>query len=105
MARLIILLLFARSFAHLAGRQIFVPTAFAPKGKNKIWLPVTHFVDKSEYTVTVFNRWGNKLFETHDDTKGWDGANALNDVYVYLITYKNSRGEYKELKGSVLLFD
>jgi len=85
--------------------KIYVPTAFAPKGKNKVWLPVTHFVDKQEYTVTVFNRWGNKVFETNDDTKGWDGANATNDVYVYIITYKNSRGEYKEQKGTVMLFE
>ncbi|MBA2613729.1 MAG: gliding motility-associated C-terminal domain-containing protein [Bacteroidetes bacterium] len=85
--------------------KIFVPTAFAPKGKNKIWLPVTHFVDKSEYTVTVFNRWGNKVFETNDDTKGWDGNGNPNDVYVYLITYKNARGEYLELKGTVFLLD
>lgn len=85
--------------------KIFVPTAFAPKGKNKIWLPVTHFVDKQEYTVTVFNRWGNKVFETNDDTKGWDGGESPNDVYVYLIRYKNSRGEYKEQKGTVLLFE
>ncbi len=85
--------------------KIYVPTAFAPKGKNKIWLPVTHFVDKQEYTVTVFNRWGAKVFETHDDTIGWDGANGTNDVYVYLISYKNSRGEYKEQKGTVMLFE
>jgi gliding motility-associated-like protein len=85
--------------------EIFVPTAFAPNGKNKIWLPITHFVDKSEYTVSVFNRWGNKIFETHDDTKGWNGNGANNDVYAYLITYKNSRGEYKEVKGTVLLME
>ncbi len=89
---------------YMEGR-IFVPTAFAPNGKNKVWLPVTHFVDKSEYTVSVFNRWGNKIFETHDDTLGWDGKNAANDVYVYLITYKNSLGEYKELKGTFMLYD
>lgn len=85
--------------------KIFVPTAFAPKGKNRIWLPVTHFVDKQEYSVTVFNRWGNKVFETNDDTKGWDGGTSPNDVYVYLIRYKNSRGEYKEQKGTVVLFE
>lgn len=85
--------------------KIFVPNAFAPRGKNKIWLPVSHFVDKLEYTVTLFNRWGNKIFETHDDTKGWDGSGFSGDTYVYLITFKNSRGEYKELKGFVLLID
>jgi gliding motility-associated-like protein len=85
--------------------KIFIPTAFAPKGVNKTWMPVTHFVEKSEYSVSVFNRWGSKVFETTDDTKGWDGKNATPDVYVYLINYKNSRGEYKQLKGTLTLLE
>ncbi|MEI8137482.1 MAG: gliding motility-associated C-terminal domain-containing protein, partial [Bacteroidota bacterium] len=85
--------------------QIFAPNAFAPTGKNKVWLPVSHFIDKLEYTVSVFNRWGTKIFETHDDTKSWDGSGYQSDIYAYLITYKNSRGEYKELKGTILLLE
>jgi len=83
--------------------KIFVPTAFAPDGVNKIWLPVTHFVDKTEYKVYVFDKWGGKRFETSSDLEGWDGKNAKQDVYVYLITYKNSRGEYIEIKGTFTL--
>ncbi len=89
---------------YIEGR-LFVPSAFAPNGKNKVWLPITHFIDKTEYNVSIFNRWGVKLFETNDDTKGWDGINATPDVYVYLIDYKNARGEYKQLKGTVLLLE
>jgi len=89
---------------YIEGR-LYVPTAFAPTGKNKIWLPITHFIDKTDYRVSIFNRWGAKLFETNDDTKGWDGKNALPDTYVYLINYKNSRGEYQQLKGTVLLLE
>jgi gliding motility-associated-like protein len=87
---------------YMEGR-VFVPDAFVPAGLNKKWLPVTHFIDKSEYRVTVYNRWGNKLFETSDDTQGWDGNGAEYGTYIYLITYKNSRGEYEELKGTFLL--
>lgn len=83
--------------------EVFIPTAFAPKGVNKEWRPVTHFVDKSDYNLKIFNRWGNLLFNTNDDTKGWNGDGAPNDSYVYLITYKNSRGEYIELKGTFTL--
>ncbi|MBA3663894.1 MAG: gliding motility-associated C-terminal domain-containing protein [Bacteroidetes bacterium] len=89
---------------YMEGR-LYVPNAFSPKGKNKVWIPVTHFVDKTEYSVTVFNRWGNKVFETSDDTKGWDGANSPPDVYAYLIRYKNSRGEYSEMKGTIYLME
>jgi len=83
--------------------DVFVPSAFAPKGVNKIWKPVTHFADKSEYNLKIFNRWGNLLFETNDTESGWDGGGSPNDVYVYLIQYKNARGEYIELKGSFIL--
>jgi gliding motility-associated-like protein len=86
-----------------AEADVFIPTAFAPKGINRIWKPVTHFVDKTEYHLIVFDRWGKKLFETEDDNAGWDGAGAPNDAYVYLITYKNSRGQYIELKGTFSL--
>lgn len=80
--------------------KIFVPTAFAPNGVNKTWLPVTHFVDKTDYELTVYNRWGNKMFQTSDDKEGWDGKNGSAGVYAYLIVYRNSRGEYIELKGT-----
>ncbi len=89
---------------YLEGR-LFVPTAFAPNGKNKIWLPITHFIDKTDYSVSIYNRWGAKLFETTNDAVGWDGKNATPDVYVYLINYKNARGEYQQVKGTVLLME
>ena len=87
---------------YMEGR-VFIPTAFAPKGLNKIWLPVTHFVDKTDYSLRIFNRWGAKLFETTDDKQGWDGKDANDDVYVYLISYKNARGEYIQLKGTFIM--
>ncbi|MBL7930839.1 MAG: gliding motility-associated C-terminal domain-containing protein [Bacteroidia bacterium] len=82
---------------------LFVPNAFAPSGLNSTWLPITYFVEKSEYHVSVFNRWGKKVFETSSDTEAWDGAGCQPDVYVYLIDYKNSRGEYMQIKGNVLI--
>jgi hypothetical protein len=79
--------------------NVFVPNAFAPKGLNNVWLPITQFVEKTDYKVMVFNRWGDKIFETHSDTEGWTGDAATDEVYVYLIEYKNARGEYIQLKG------
>lgn len=84
---------------------LYIPNAFAPNGHNKLWMPVTHFIDKNDYSVTVFNRWGAKIFETKRDDVGWDGNNCMPDVYVYLVRYKDSFGEYKEVKGTVLLLE
>jgi hypothetical protein len=79
--------------------NVFVPNAFAPKGLNSVWLPVAQYVEKTDYKVMVFNRWGDKVFETHSDVEGWTGDAATDEVYVYLIEYKNARGEYIQLKG------
>lgn len=94
---------FSNSVPVYVEGRIFVPNAFAPEGVNKIWLPVTHFVDKNEYHVQVFDRWGHKVFETNRDDEGWDGGNNSFGIYVYLISYKNARGEYLESKGYITL--
>ena len=86
-----------------AEAHIFVPNSFAPKGMNDIWLPISQYVEKTDYKVMVFNRWGTKAFETTSDKDGWNGENATDDVYVYLIEYKNARGEYIQLKGHLNL--
>lgn len=79
--------------------SVFVPNAFAPRGINNVWLPVAQYVEKTDYKVMVFNRWGEKIFETQSDTEGWTGDAATDDVYVYMIEYKNARGEFIQLKG------
>lgn len=90
------------AFCYIEAK-VFVPNSFAPKGKNRIWLPKAQFVEKSDYHVTVFSRTGEKVFETGDDTQGWDGGNMETGTYVYLVQYKNARGEFVELKGTVTM--
>jgi gliding motility-associated-like protein len=87
--------------------KIFIPNAFRPEGSNGVFLPVGSFVDISEYEFSVFNRWGLKVFSTTELNEGWDGTmggtkNELG-VYVYLLRYKSSRGEYFEQNGTVTL--
>lgn len=83
--------------------SIYVPNAFVPSGVNSKWKPITYFIDKNEYRVVVFNRWGHKVFETRNDSDTWDGNNCPADVYVYLIDFKNARGEYQQVKGTITL--
>jgi hypothetical protein len=91
-----------KSEAYVEGK-VFVPGAFAPKGLNRIWKPVTQFVEKTDYHVEVFNRWGAKVWETSDENEGWDGSGYEDNAFVYLLQYKNARGEFIEMKGTVTL--
>lgn len=54
--------------------QIFVPNAFTPNGdNNNDVVYVRSNVMKSIYFV-IYDRWGEKVFENSDMTKGWDGT-------------------------------
>ena len=85
--------------------KFFVPNAFAPHGVNTIFLPIGAYYDKTEYSLSIFDRWGEKLFETDDYTKGWDGtyngSACEQGVYVYLVRYKTSIGKMEEQAGTV----
>lgn len=87
--------------------QVFVPNAFKPSGINSVFKPVTTYVNISDYELMIFNRWSDKIFSTTDQEQGWDGTHngkkSEIGVYVYLLKFKTSRGEYIEQKGVVTL--
>jgi gliding motility-associated-like protein len=88
--------------ALMEGR-IFVPNAFAPNGHNRTWKPIVQFVENREYNVTVFNKWGQVVFETSDENESWNGDKCPNDVYSYIVSYRTSFGEYRQVTGHVML--
>ena len=55
---------------------IYVPNTFTPNkdGINDIFLPtLTDGFIKETYHLTIFNRWGELIFESRDENLGWDG--------------------------------
>jgi len=55
----------------------FIANSFTPNGDeiNQTFQPV--FVsgfDPFDYVMTIYNRWGEVIFETHDVDRGWDGT-------------------------------
>lgn len=57
----------------------FVPNAFTPDGNefNNVFKPqITAGVDVQNYSLKIFNRWGELIFESHDVNVGWDGVLA-----------------------------
>ncbi len=54
--------------------HIFVPNAFTPNGDgvNDVLYVYSLFAD--EIYFAIYNRWGEKVFETTDLQRGWDGT-------------------------------
>ncbi|MDB5281056.1 MAG: hypothetical protein JWO06_131 [Bacteroidota bacterium] len=86
---------------------IYIPNAFAPSGVNNIFKPTIIFGGATGYTMTIFNRWGGKVFETTNPNDGWDGTDHGKEStmggYAYLIQFYAGDGTAIERKGIVLL--
>lgn len=55
---------------------IYVPNAFTPDGDgiNDAFLPSLDGFAVREYNLTIWNRWGELIFETNDESVAWDGS-------------------------------
>ncbi|MBL0358009.1 MAG: gliding motility-associated C-terminal domain-containing protein [Chitinophagaceae bacterium] len=89
--------------------NILFPTAFTPGngGVNQSFR-VSQGNIFSEYYLTVFNRYGQKVFETVAPATGWDGkykgTDAALGAYVWFCHYKKSQAmPLRVLKGTVVL--
>lgn len=86
-------------------KDIFIPTAFTPNndGLNDRWT-ILGLDALLSYRVTVYNRWGQPIFQTTDTPRSWDGTyNGVPSpagVYVYIIEKRIDR---KLVKGTVML--
>lgn len=54
--------------------SIYVPNAFTPNsdGVNDVFKAVG--MDIKEFKLVIYNRWGEKIFQTQDINIGWDGT-------------------------------
>ncbi|MFM7644617.1 MAG: gliding motility-associated C-terminal domain-containing protein, partial [Sphingomonadales bacterium] len=93
------------------GIIYYVPNTFTPDGDalNNLFTPVfTSGFDPQSFHMTIFNRWGEPIFESFDPKGGWDGKidiyNAPEGTYTYIIDFKTMNSEeMNRVTGHVLL--
>jgi gliding motility-associated-like protein len=90
------------------GTVLAMPTAFTPNGdgKNDVYKPV-YTSTPDNFEIRIFNRWGEKVFETNDINVGWDGtykdSAATTETYTWTITYTSVGGVIKSEIGTLAL--
>lgn len=94
----------------LGEAKVIMPNAFKPTSnieKNKIFIPVARNVDNANYRFTIYNRWGQMVFETNDPAEGWDGTRngslSPSGIYGYLVVYSDYNGISHSQRGAVNL--
>ena len=89
----------------------FVPNAFTPNsdGTNDFFIGNGITEGMENFTMTIWNRWGEEVFQTNDPHRGWNGKkknigrDSPNGVYVYVVTYTGPRKNNFQLKGFATL--
>lgn len=90
---------------------LYMPNAFTPNNDNKNddFRGKGYTAAISDYTMTIWNRWGELVFESNDPEEGWNGKvnnagkNSPQGVYVYKVVYTDPRGNKKMLDGHLTL--
>ena len=86
-----------------------MPNTFTPNrdDHNEIFKPFTYFVSENGYLFSIYSKQGEKVFETNNPQKGWDGSfknsQVQNDNYVYYLKYVNGDGVLTEKTGVITL--
>lgn len=96
--------------------KVYVPNAFTPDndGINDAWAPVFSSPGRvQEYTLLIFDEWGEVVFQSEDLNKVWQGtlSNARqsgehlpqSEVFTWMLTYASDDRLVQNLKGSVTL--
>ena len=87
-----------------------VPNAFSPNGDglNDLFLPSAGGI--TGFSMIIYNRWGEAVFESANIENGWDGTYKGRPceagVYVYVITYgtsQNPEETNQKVNGTVTL--
>lgn len=84
---------------------IYVPNAFTPNGDSHNHTFKVSTVNIVDFDIKIFNRWGERIFDSTDQRFEWDGTYkglmVPNDVYVWVIDYVSTTGYQNKLTGHV----
>ena len=87
----------------------YMPNAFTPNAdaRNEVFKPVAHGIKK--YQLQIFDRWGERIFDTNNPEEGWDGTfrgqPCKQDSYVWRVGVTTNVGRIEERSGSVVILN
>jgi gliding motility-associated-like protein len=92
--------------------NVFIPNMFTPNddGLNDTWKPIMSEYIKEGYQLSVFDRWGQRIFHTTDVDATWDGTVkgkkvAPNTTYSYRLIVRDFTGQEYEFVGHVSVIE
>jgi len=97
-----------KTFEFVCGQPyLFIPNAFTPDGSGHNDIVYVRGPYIKKMTFRIYNRWGQMVFESFEQSKGWDGTfngKLLDpDVYDYYLDVTCVDGQTNIIKGNITL--
>jgi len=90
--------------------DIQIPNTFTPNndGNNDVFYLENWDLCAESYKLTIYNRWGVKIFESENPNIEWDGrissgSEATDGTYFYIFDIKNKNGQNERITGFIAL--
>ena len=88
-----------------SANNIYIPNVFSPDGNGENDILFVRGKGVETLSFVIYNRWGQKLFESTSLADGWDatyqGREVNAGVFVYQVTGEFDDGEKFDLSGDV----
>ena len=85
--------------------SIYIPNVFTPNGDLVNNIFYVYGENIKDFSLLIFNRWGELIFESNDILKGWNGeykgVPAPMGTYVYIVKFTGAEGAYELRTGKV----
>ena len=80
-----------------------IPNVFTPNGDGVNDFFVISANGIKTFSISIYNRWGEKVFESDDITKSWDGGDSNDGTYFYIVKAESINGKGFDNKGYLQL--
>lgn len=91
------------------GFTFYIPNAFSPNGDGMNDTFKGTGIGVKDYSLMIYDRWGNLVFISNDLETGWDGRFnsgeevSLQDVFVWKVNLRDDNNKYHDYAGTVSL--
>lgn len=97
--------------ARMPEATVYIPNSFTPNedGVNDLFKVVGE--EFEDFEILIYNRWGERIFQSNDPNLGWDGSlnnqgeyYLPNGIYPYTMKYKSTcKADIEEVEGHITL--
>ena len=91
------------------GYKYYIPSGFSPNDDGYNDFFKVYGEDVLDFNMIIYNRWGQKLYQSYDIENGWDGKTRTSTgavdggVYFYRVEMVQRNGIKNTIEGNVVL--